>query len=31
MYFNKDFILNTTPQELADRYAKQSNGIALPG
>jgi mannonate dehydratase len=23
--------LNTTPQELADRYAKQSNGIALPG
>ncbi len=31
MYFSRDFILSTTPQDLADRYAQQCGGIALPG
>jgi len=31
MLFDRDFIMNTTPEALAARYAEQSNGIALPG
>lgn len=31
MYFDKEFLKNITPKELADKYAKDSNGIALPG
>ena len=31
MLFNKEFIMNTTPEKLAARYAEQSGGHALPG
>jgi mannonate dehydratase len=31
MYFSREFISNTTPQELAERYAEQSGGVDLPG
>ena len=31
MYFKKDFILNTTPEALAQRYAEECGGVALPG
>lgn len=31
MYFSREFILSTTPQELADRYTEQCGGIELPG
>lgn len=31
MYFSRDFILSTTPEALAERYAEQCGGLALPG
>ncbi|MCL2054648.1 MAG: mannonate dehydratase [Oscillospiraceae bacterium] len=31
MFFNADFIKTTTPKALADKYAADSGGIALPG
>ena len=31
MYFSREFIENTTPEGLAERYAADSGGIALPG
>ncbi len=31
MYFSREFILSATPQGLAERYARQSGGMALPG
>lgn len=31
MFFSREFIMNTTPEALADRYAQQCGGIALPG
>jgi mannonate dehydratase len=31
MYFSRAFIENTTPEQLAARYAEQSGGVDLPG
>lgn len=31
MYFDDEFMHNITPKELADRYARDCGGIALPG
>jgi len=31
MYFKRDFIMSTTPEGLAERYAEQCGGIAMPG
>jgi mannonate dehydratase len=31
MFFSRAFIGSTTPEKLAERYAEQSGGIALPG
>ncbi len=31
MFFSREFIQSTTPEQLAARYAEQSGGIALPG
>ena len=31
MFFSEDFIRHTTPRALAERYAEEAGGIALPG
>ncbi|GHV33980.1 mannonate dehydratase [Clostridia bacterium] len=31
MFFGTEFIKNTTPKQLADKYAADSGGVALPG
>ena len=31
MFFSAGFIRNTTPRELAERYAEEAGGVALPG
>jgi mannonate dehydratase len=31
MFFSEEFIRNTTPRALAERYAEETGGIAMPG